>query len=137
MGSWVNILFKAAVIALVAALVTGVPMAILLAWDIETSLVPTFISRLIGLAMLGSFAVGLPIALIVFFLAGSELAKNRSSVFIAANLAGVMLLITTALLGGMIGAVFYGLPSLVAANVFGALGWLWILKPMRASYENA
>ena len=97
---------------------------------VSSSVLPTMM-RLLPLALLGSFAVGLPIALLTFWLAGKELMQSPSPVFFAANLAGIMLIMVTFLLGDLIGAVFYGLPSLMAANVFAFLGWFWILRPLR------
>ena len=124
---------KALIIALCAAIAAWLPVAMLFAFaagmgvdDLQAVLI-----RFFSFAALGSFAVGLPVALLTFQLAGHQLASKMSNVFVAANLGGVMLLLVTALLGETFGALFYGLPCVIAANIYALLGWFWILKPMR------
>lgn len=125
------LLGKALVIALLSGIAAWLPMALLLLWGIDTELRLSFGLRLLLFALLGSFAVGLPIALLTFHLSARELAKKPTTVFLAANLAGAILMFVTYLLGGPFGAVFYGVPSLIAANTFAALGWYMILQPTR------
>ncbi len=113
------------VVALVAAVAAWLPMGILN--GIDGGL--TF--QLFPIALLGSFAVGLPIALLCFFLAGVHLRGSPKTVFLMANLASVMLMLASFAIADQFGVIFLGIPSAIAANVFAALGYLWILKPQR------
>ncbi|BDI61147.1 hypothetical protein [Qipengyuania nanhaisediminis] len=125
------VIAKSVAIAAVAALAAWLPMAILFASGTDGSSGATFAVQLLPVALLGSFAIGLPVALLVLFLASDTLIRKIGAVLMAANLARVMMILVTSLLWGQFGALFYGVPSWIAANVFALLGWLWILKPMR------
>ena len=125
------VLAKSLVIALVAGVAVWLPFAAIgaMTGDIGLFLLP--------LALLGSFAVGLPVALLCFFLAGKELRRAPSTVFLMANCAGFVLLTSSAVLGDLLGLIMLGVPSFVAANIFAALGWFWILKPERDQEREA
>ncbi len=117
---------KANIVALVAAFAAWLPMGVLF-----------FASNgsvnfaLLLIALLGSFAVGLPVALLCFFMAGDHLRGSPKTVFLMANFAGVMLMLTSYAFADSFGLIFLGAPSLIAANVFAAFGYLWIIKPRR------
>ena len=125
------VLAKSLVIALIAGVVAWLPYAAMNAGDGGL----TF--TLLPLALLGSFAVGLPIALLCLFLAGKQLRRSPSTVFLMANCAGFVLLTSSALLGDEFGLIFLGVPSIIAANIFAALGLFWILKPERDQTREA
>ncbi len=125
-----RLLAKSCAIALIAGLAAWLPMAILLTVDMDANLALPAAVRMLPLALLGAFAVGLPIALLTYVLSGSHLRGSAYPVFLAANLAGMVLLTVTFLLGHLFGVFLFGLPTLVAANVFALLGWFWILKPV-------
>ncbi|MEP3420708.1 MAG: hypothetical protein ABJN35_03165 [Erythrobacter sp.] len=117
---------KANIVALLAAVAAWLPMGILF-YSSNGGL--NF--NLLLLALLGSFAVGLPVALLCFFMAGDYLRRSPKTVFLMANFAGIMLMLTSYAFADSFGLVFFGGPSLIAANVFAALGYLWIIKPQR------
>ncbi|MEO0872250.1 MAG: hypothetical protein AAFY19_09900 [Pseudomonadota bacterium] len=119
------VLAKSIVIALIAGVVAWLPYGTLNALDGGLSL------SLLPLALLGSLAVGLPVALLCLFLAGAQLRRSPGTVFLMANCAGFVLLTSSAVLGDAFGLIFLGVPSFIAANIFAALGWFWILNPGR------
>ncbi|MEP1420639.1 MAG: hypothetical protein ABJK59_02580 [Erythrobacter sp.] len=129
-------LIKAALVAICAALIAGVPMSVLLTLDVDSGFKLEAASKLIGFALMGSVLVGLPIALLTYFLAAQRLSKSISIVLLAANLAGAMMVLACVALGGAFAALFLGLPSVLAANAYAVLGWFWILKPMAAARES-
>ena len=125
MAELLILLAKSVVIAVFAAIAAWLPWAVLNAADGGLSL------TLLPIALIGSLAVGLPVALLTYHLAGNELRKSPKNVFLAANFAGVVMLLVTSLLGSLFGGMFFGIPSMIAANVFALFGWFWILKPQR------
>ncbi len=116
---------KSLVIAFAAAVAAWLPWVLVIGGDADSSL------QLFAVAAVGSFAVGLPIALLTYYLAGEQLRQSAVTVFMIANMAGVMLLLVTMVLGQVFGGFVFGVPSLIGANVYAVLGWFWILKPQR------
>ena len=98
---------------------------------------PAMDNHLIGLriAMLGTFAVGLPIAIMVYFLARDSLVREPRTLLTIALLSGVMIALTGLVLEDVEAAWQMGLPTLAAAGTFAALGYIWIIKPMRESMQ--
>jgi len=131
----VSVIFKGIVIAFFAALAAWIPIAGLMALEVDVGLIPSYSALLLPLAMLGSYAIGLPISLLVYFLAGPSLTAAPGIVFLMANLAGAMMTLTGFFLAERSGMMLLGLPAWLAANVFALLGWLWILKPRTAVKE--
>jgi len=119
------LLGKSIAIAIIAAIAAWAPWVFINQSDVSLS------ASVLPIALLGTFAVGLPIALLTYYLARAQLHKTPSIVFIAANLAGAVMVLVTYLLGDLFGGLFFGMPSLIAANVFAALGYFWIIKPER------
>jgi hypothetical protein len=109
-----------------AAVVAWLPMAILLTQDTDSDLAIGLAARLLLLPMIGSFLIGLPLALLV--LRQSSNLHFRKLLMIA-NGAGMALVFVSFLFGHVFGAFFYGLPSILAANAFAILGWLLIVRP--------
>ena len=128
----VLVFIKAVLIALIAAAMAWLPVGIMFTAEMGPENVVTGLTGpLFGFAMLGSFAVGLPVALLVFWLAGGQLAQNPSILAMVIALSCVMLLLASFVIGGVPVMFLYGLPCVLAALTYGVLGWLWILKPMR------
>lgn len=126
---------KSVAIAVVAALVAWLPMAVLVTWDMDLELrVPTAI-RLLSVSLLGTLAIGLPVTLLTYFLARKELEKSFKTVLLTANLAGIVMLLVTTVLGNLFGGFVFGIPSILAANTFAVLGWFWIIKPHRKTFH--
>ncbi len=122
---------RALFIALLAALVAWYPMVEFVTVEDEAGPLSEVGLKLLGVALLGSFALGLPIALLVYWLAGKSLSRSPGIVFMIANLAGAMMMLASFVLADEFGMLMLGVPSWIAANVYAGLGWLWILKPMR------
>lgn len=125
---------KSMVIALLAGLIPWLVFWMFLApdnvlgWD-----GPFGVSfAVLPIGLLGSFAVGLPIALMTYALAGTVMAQRPIAVFMAANLAAAVMALVLAVLGGPKVVWLYGIPCAIAANTYALLGWQWILKPLRA-----
>ena len=127
----VLVLIKAVLIALIAAAMAWLPAGIMFTAEMGPEIVVTGLGLLFKFAMLGSFAVGLPVALLVLWLAGGQLAQNPSILAMVVALSCVMLLLASFVIGGVPVMFLYGLPCILAALTYGVLGWLWILKPMR------
>lgn len=138
MGGLTILLLKLLAIAFVAAVLSWLPVAGSFwlganeqhSWGIEMPL------RLFPIALIGSFGVGFPIAALVYFLAKDQLRKAPGILFLIANLAGTMMILTSYFLTDASGMLLLGVPSLIAANVFALLGWFWILKPGRSESKN-
>ncbi|EAQ30195.1 hypothetical protein NAP1_05445 [Erythrobacter sp. NAP1] len=90
----------------------------------------------LGFSLLGSFAIGLPTALLTYFLSSRHLIYSPTTVMITGLLSGVMLVLASFVLGGEAGIVMLGVPALIAAITFAVLGWYWILKPKREAIIN-
>lgn len=82
-------------------------------------------------ALLGTFAVGLPIALFTFLWSGKHLAQSVTTLAMVAVLAGIMLVLASYVLASDAGVLMLGIPAFIAAITFAVLGWYWILKPKR------
>ncbi len=132
----IGLILRALLIALLAALAAWLPLAVLVALDIDVGIIPSYSVLLLPLALFGSFALGLPIALLVYWLAGKSLTGSPKTVFMMANLAGVMMMLASFVLAGESGIRLLGIPSWIAANVYALLGWFWILKPGRVESQN-
>ena len=82
-------------------------------------------------ALLGTFAVGLPIALFTFRFSAQHLAQSVTTLAMVAVLAGIMLMLASFVLADEAGVLVLGIPAFIAVITFAVLGWFWILRPMR------
>lgn len=90
--------------------------------------------ELFPFALIGCYAVGMPIALLIHALAGRQLARSLAAVFLIALLASIMMLLASFVIGGGDAMIILGIPASIAAFIFAGLGWLWFLEPLgRAS----
>ncbi|MEP3051746.1 MAG: hypothetical protein ABJP48_02030 [Erythrobacter sp.] len=106
-------------------------MAGMMTWDMDATSRFEMGLEMLPLALLGSFAVGLPVALLTYFFAAKRLTSSPLTLLLIANLAGIVLILASFALADVFGAFFLGLPSWLAANVFGVIGWFWIVKPQK------
>jgi hypothetical protein len=89
--------------------------------------------KLLLLPLTGSLVVGLPVALLVL----RSLHRPSLSKLIAwANACGALLVFITFVWGHAFGAIFIGIPCVVAANAFALFGWL-IIVPAQRGAANA
>jgi hypothetical protein len=118
-GKFVVISFAAAVGAILPWIVLGFqlddPFGWL--WLLVFSLPPTLI-------------IGLPVAFLCFVLTHRKIANSPGIVFLMANLAGVVMVLTCYFAFGYNSMFSFGLPAVLAANVYAILGWFWVVKPM-------
>ncbi|MHA7818349.1 MAG: hypothetical protein ACX930_01745 [Erythrobacter sp.] len=83
------------------------------------------------MALLGTFAVGLPVALFTYRFSAAHLAQSFTTLATVAVLAGIMLVLASYVLAREAGVLVLGIPAFIASITFALLGWFWILKPMR------
>ena len=77
-----------------------------------------------------SVMLGLPIALLVFWMAHKHLVQSPNTLAMIALLAGIMMVLASFVIGERQGVILLGVPASIAAVTYALLGWLWILKPM-------
>jgi hypothetical protein len=124
---------KVFLVAVLAGLASGLPIATLLTWDLDFGLRLNAIARLLSLAMVGSFLIGLPVSLLTYQLLKADQQFGIRTLVLIANVAAVIVASLAGAAAGVFGLVFFGLPILIAANVFAVAGWLFIVKPTRAN----
>lgn len=95
-------------------------------WPLGEASIASFL-----VALLGTFAVGLPIALFTFRFSAAHLAQSFTTLAMVVVLAGIMLMLASFVLADEAGVLALGIPAFIASLTFGLLGWLWILRPMR------
>ncbi len=94
--------------------------------DIRQTIIATF-----HIALLGSYAVGLPVAVLVFAMSKKHLIQSPTTLFMIATLSGIMMALASLVIGDAGAALLFGMPSFIAAMTYAVLGWFWILKPLR------
>lgn len=52
-----------------------------------------------------------------------------------AVLAGIMMILTSYVIGDEMGVLVLGIPAFLAALTYGILGWFWILKPLQRTLK--
>ncbi|MEM9312073.1 MAG: hypothetical protein AAGA34_11575 [Pseudomonadota bacterium] len=82
-------------------------------------------------AIIGSLLIGFPVAFLTFQFAGRHIAAAPSNLWLITALAAVMVVLASFAIGNAYGAYWLGLPSVAAVTTYSALGWFWILKPLR------
>lgn len=136
--NWIALLGKTVVIALCAAVAAWGYIHLLVAFDGSAS--GTLDSETSGLALMfalvGCFAIGLPIALLIYVFSAQHLARSVTTLAMVAVLCGVMLVLASFVVGGEAGAILIGVPAFIAAITFAVLGWFWILRPMRGGVDR-
>lgn len=134
------LLGKAIVIAILAGLVAPAPLFIAGAYEALAGESPgwTVQSALAtwSVALLGSFAIGLPIALLTHFLAAKQMARFPSTLPLAAGLSIVVMTIASFVIAGPAGIFLFGLPAAVAALTYAVLGQVWVIRPLRDHMGN-
>ncbi len=93
--------------------------------------------NLLFFSLPASLLIGLPIAFLSFVLAQERLQGSPGTIFLMANLAGVVMLLTCYALAGLLFVIYFGGPAVIAANVYAVLGWFWVVKPMGAAQSAA
>ena len=82
-------------------------------------------------SLVGTFAIGLPIALFAYRFSGPQMARSFTTLAMVAVLSGIMLVLASFVVADSAGVLVLGIPAFIAALTFGVLGWFWILRPMR------
>lgn len=135
--SFFLLIAKSVLIALVAAITSTLLVLMAgLALSRSDGLPLESWQSLFAFALLGNFAIGLPVALLVYFLSGRQLVRFPSIIGIIALLAGIMSMLASFVIAEREGVLFLGIPSLISAAVFAGLGWLWIIRPLRSQLTN-
>ncbi len=127
---------KSILIALVAA---GVAWGYLLAFarfNGSESAVPGYSTMALYGSMLGSFVIGLPVSLLVFWMSHKHLVRSPTTLAMVAVLAGIMMILASFVIGDREAVLVMGVPAFLAAITFGLCGWFWILRPMREASDG-
>jgi hypothetical protein len=91
------------------------------------------ISRMLLLALAGALVVGLPSAVLMFWLIKDDAQFGFWKLALVANGFVIFLVSILALFPGSFAVVFFGVPTVLAANAFTVVGWFLVLKPYRAA----
>ena len=125
-------LARLAAIAFAAAVVASLAVAVMLFIDgsFDAMMYPTVYAALVG-----SYAIGFPVALLTFLFSGRHMAHSPSVLVMIAALSATMLVLASYAIGDREAAYWLGLPSVAAVMTFAGLGWLWIVRPLRSDPE--
>lgn len=122
---------KAIIIAICAALVAWGYLLAFSQYSGGDLATPGYRGVMLYGSLIGSFAIGLPVALLVFWLSHRHLVGSPFTLAIIVVLSGIMMILASFVIGDSGGVIVLGLPAFMAAATFGLLGWFWILKPLR------
>ena len=122
---------KSIVIALVAAGVAWVYLLAFARFNGSENTVPAYPAMALYGSMLGSFMIGLPVSVLVFWMSHKHLVKSPTTLAMIAVIAGIMMILASFVVGDREAVLVMGVPAFLAAITFGVCGWFWILKPMR------
>ena len=136
--TFLSLLGKALVIAICAAVTPALTLAVVSA-VLENggamSLQATY--SLFAVSLLGSFMIGFPVAMLVYFMAWRHLVRFPTTLVLITFLSVVVMTIASFVIGGAGGIAFLGLPAAFAAVTYAGLGYLWIIRPMRTATMEA
>ena len=122
---------RSIIVAAIAAAVAGLPAAALLTIGLDAELRLLAVSRMMLLSLGGGFFIRLPLAILIFRVTKSDREFGFGKLALVANGVAIILIALLAAWSGWFGVVFFGLPSLLAANAFMVFGWFLVLKPYR------
>lgn len=94
------------------------------------------IGLVFGISLLGTFAIGLPIALLTYALSGRVLAQSPMILVMTTALAAIMMVLASYSVADDGGVLIFGMPAAAAAMTFGLLGWIWIIRPLGHEIDN-
>ena len=116
------------IVTIAAAVVAWLPMAILLTLDMDANLAWAYALNLLLLPLAGSALIGLPVALLL--LRKLDRPSLLTLLLWANALGGLLVFLSFIVLQGF-GAIFLGVPSVIAANAFAVFGWLIVIPAER------
>ena len=128
------LIVRFALIAFVAAIAAWIPVAASFVFDGAAFGVVFYLGLFVP-ALLGSFTIGYPVALLAFYLSWRHLVASPTTLAMVSVLAGIMMLLTSYAIAEEEGVLALGIPAFIAALTYGILGWFWILRPLRASEQ--
>jgi hypothetical protein len=103
-------------------------MAILLTLDMDANLALYYALKLLLLPLTGSLLIGLPVALLLF----KKLERpSLPTLLLWANAFGALFVLLAFFVLQGFGAIFLGIPCVLAANAFAVFGWLIIIPAER------
>lgn len=91
---------------------------------------------LVAVSVMSSFAIGLPVALLIFALSWRQLMTSPTTLAMTTILAGIMMVLASYAIGDETGVLILGIPAFIAALTYGILGWFWILRPLQRILTN-
>lgn len=128
-----GVIARLAAIAFIAALATSLAFYGLLL--IDGTVDAMVYSALYG-ALVGSYTIGFPVALLTFQFSAKHMAQSPSVLVMIAALSAIMLVLASFAIGDANAAYWLGLPSVAAVLTYAALGWLWIIRPIRNTLKT-
>lgn len=129
--SLLNLLGKSVVIALCAAVVAWFYLLAMVSYSGADLLDTSYSGLMLQGTLLGSLTIGLPVSLLTLSMARRHLLQSPRTLAMIVALAGVMMVLASYALAEREGMIMLGAPAFLAAIVYGAMGWFWILRPMR------
>ena len=130
-----NLLAKSVLIALLAALSAWAYLLVLSLYTGGQVATSGYRATMLYGSLIGSFSIGLPIALLTYWMSHRHLKASPRTLAMISLLAGVMMLLASYAIGDRAAAVMLGIPAFFAATTFGIFGWFWIVKPARETHE--
>ncbi|WP_372520078.1 hypothetical protein [Qipengyuania sp.] len=131
-----SILIHALYVSLVAGILATLPFAILFSYGMDASLALFAGTRYFGFGIGCSLLIGLPVSLAVFQIIKRDPDFSFGDLMLVANGAAIILATLLGLFSGWFAVIFFGIPTILAANVYAILGWRKILGPYQAE-QNA
>ena len=89
-----------------------------------------------AVSLMGNFIIGLPIALLLFFLSTNQLFGSPTTLVITVVLTVIVMILATFIFGGDAAVLVFGIPASISAMTFAVLGWHWVIKPMRVAKND-
>lgn len=129
----VGFVVRCLTVTVAAAVVSCLPMAILLTIGMGANLALIAAFELLPYALVVCTLIGLPISLLLFWKLDQP---SLLKLLVLANLVGGLFVALTFGLGHAFGAIYIGVPCLMAANAFALFGWLLVV-PRTSSAANA
>ncbi|MEE4538543.1 MAG: hypothetical protein V2J51_08660 [Erythrobacter sp.] len=126
-----EIAVKGVVIAFFAAVAAWLPAAAFWTLDMDQQSRFAVATRMLPIAILGSYVVGLPVAMLTFFFARRHLIDSPKTLFLMANLSAIVMTLASYAIGDRLVVLMLGVPSFIAANTYAFFGWIWVINLIR------
>lgn len=124
---------KSVMIALIASVVSWLYLLAFSVWVGGELASPGYQGVMFYGSLVGCFVVGLPVALLVFWMSHKHILASPETLAMIVVLAGIMMVLASYVIGERQGVILLGVPAIFASATFGILGWFWIIRPLRGN----